>query len=301
MQNTDSPIGSPAKPETALPIPRRASLMTRLRRVGSIVAVAYVLVCVAFYFMQDQMIFPGTATHAKQDMQVAEAPTTKLIHLQLNDGSPIVARYDLAANANPNQAPVVLLFYGNGQCAKTTGGVIYLFQQLGFNVLTPDYPGYGMSDGTPSELSLFATADACWEYLQRQGNDRAPAAVHIVGWSLGTGVAIDLASRVQAKSLTTISAYTSMDAMARLRAPFLPTFIILKHHFNNLDKIAKVQCPILMIHGQKDDFIPVEMSQALAARATAPVTTLYPPESDHNNIFDLDLKPLLSAMQSHLK
>ncbi|MBC7782467.1 MAG: dienelactone hydrolase family protein [Burkholderiales bacterium] len=279
--------------------PQRARPLVYLRRLAAIVCVVYLVLCAAFYFLQDQIIFPGKATQGRADAVVAEAPTTRLIRLNLADGTPIVARYDLAARVDPAAAPTVLVFYGNGQCARTTGGVIYIFQQLGCNVLTPDYPGYGMSGGVPSEASLFAAADTCWKYLQSR-TDIDHSQLHIVGWSLGSGVAIDLAARVRPRSLTTISAYTSMADMGRHTAPFLPVSLILRHPFRSIDKIAQVQCPILLIHGQRDTTIPPEMSRTLAARATSPVTTLYQPYSDHNDIFDTDADPLIAALARHL-
>ena len=264
-----------------------------------IVGVPYMLITVLLAGCQEKLIFPGTATQGQAGAIVPETPSTKLVHLKLAGGTPIVARYDLTPRRDPATASTVLLFYGNGQCAKTTGGVIYIFQQLGYNVLTPDYPGYGMSGGKPSETALYQTADACWNHLT-QDTKLAPDQIHIVGWSLGTGVAIDLASRHTPATLTTISAYTSMTDMASRTAPWFPVKLILRHKFDSASKIAQVKSPILMIHGQSDTIIPHEMTQTLSRLTTAPTRTYYPASADHNDIFDVDTAELMIQLHAHL-
>jgi pimeloyl-ACP methyl ester carboxylesterase len=270
-----------------------------LRRVAVIVGVPYLLITVLVVGCQEKLIFPGAATQGRADAVVRETPTTRLVQLKLADGTPIVARYDLTLRRDPTTAPTVLLFYGNGQCAQTTGGVIYIFLQLGYNVLTPDYPGYGMSGGSPSEKGLFEAGEVCWTYLT-DGMKLAPDQIHLVGWSLGTGVAIELASKHQPATLTTISAYTSMTDMASRTAPILPVRWILRHKFDNAAKIANVKSPILMIHGQVDTIIPHEMTKTLATLTTAPTRTYSPATADHNNIFDVDTAELMVQLYAHL-
>lgn len=288
-----------ASPGEPAPRPRKAPMLRWLRRVLFIVGVPYMLITVLLAGCQEKLIFPGAATQGRAEAVVAEAPTTRLVPLKLADGTPVVARYDFTSQRDPATAPTVLLFYGNGQCAKTTGGVIYIFQQLGYNVLTPDYPGYGMSGGKPSEKAILEAAEVCWTYLTQE-TKLAPNQIHLVGWSLGTGVAIDLASKHTPATLTTISAYTSMTDMASRTAPLFPVKLILRHKFDSAAKIAQVKCPILLIHGQQDRTIPHEMTKTLATLTTAPTRTYYPPTADHNNIFDIDTAELMVELHAHL-
>ncbi len=287
-----------ATTESPLQRPRKAHWLTWLRRVATILLVFYLFVCVGVYFVQDMLIFPGRATQGDARANVTETATTSLVKLSLADGTPVVARFDRAP-ASPERAPTVLLFYGNGQCAQSTGGVIFLLQQLGCNVMTPDYPGYGMSGGTTTEARILASADAAWAHLQSR-TDIDTQNLHLVGWSFGGAVAIDLAARVQPRSLTAISSFTSIDDMARYRVPIVPASLILRTHMRSIDKIANVKCPILLIHGERDSIVPAEMSRKLASRATVPVRTFFPKESDHNNIFDVDMDPLVEAIARHL-
>ncbi len=240
-----------------------------------------------FYSVQEKMIFPGAATQGLPEAVVPERSGTELVRLALHDGTPIVARFDPTPIADVARAPTILLFYGNGQCAATTGGVIYLLQRAGCNVLTPDYPGYGMSGGKPSEKSFYAAADVMWAHLNAR-QDIDARRLYIMGWSLGGGVAIDLASRVAPQGLITVSAFTSVTDMGKRVAPMMPISWILKHPFASIDKIDRVSCPILLIHGERDSTILADMTRRLATKAKSDVKLLMLADSDHNDIFDGD-------------
>lgn len=292
------PVTNPDLPLDGPDLPRKVSWTRWGLRVLGIITVTYLILVGLLFWFQEKLIFPGSVTQGKETMRVSESQNTQIVSLSLSDGTPVVARYDLTHRQNPDHAPVVLLFYGNGQCAKTTGGVIYLFTQMGFNVLTPDYPGYGMSGGKPSERAFYETAEVCWNYLT--GVLKRPVEqIHVVGWSLGTGVVIDLVSRHTPATLTTISAYTSMTEMASRTAPFFPTRLLLKHRFDNLSKIGNVRCPILMIHGTQDRIIPVQMTRKLASEARVRLRTFYP-QTDHNDIFDVRTEDLMIELYAHL-
>lgn len=274
---------------------KRVSTWRWFKRVAGIVLVFYVLVSIMGCALQDKMFFPGAATQGTPGAMVREKPTTELVRLQLPDGTPIVARFDMATGVARERAPTVLLLYGNGQCAQTSGGVVYLLQQLGCNVLTPDYAGYGMSGGKPSEQSLYDTANAAWAHLkQRPGIDHDR--LYILGWSLGGAVAIDLASRENPRGLITISTFTTARAMASQLMPVVPMGMLLRHKFASIDKIEHVKCPLLLIHGQRDSIVPSTMAEALAERARSPKQLLILPESDHNDIFDIDWNTISSAI-----
>lgn len=276
-------------------MPKKASLGRWLKRVAAIVLFFYVLVSIMGCALQDRMFFPGAATQGQARAMVKEKETTQLVRLQLDDGTPIVARFDLATGADRSTAPTVLLLYGNGQCAETSGGVIFMLQQLGCNVLTPDYAGYGMSGGKASEQSLYDTATVSWAHL-KQRPDINHDKLYILGWSLGGAVAIDLASRETPRGLITLSTLTSAKAMASQMAPILPTSLLVRHKFASIDKIEHVKCPLLLIHGKRDSIIPYTMAEALAAKAKTEKTVLLLPQSDHNDIFDIDWNAISGAI-----
>jgi len=172
----------------------------------------------------------------------------------------------------------------NGMCMAYSCDVFNRFRGLGFNVIMADYEGYGMSDGTPSEVGCYAAADAAYNYLLTR-NDVDHSRIVATGWSLGAAVAVDLASRRQVAGLVTISAFTNIADMSQ---SFLMGFrlpIPLSCRFDNLTKISSVSCPILMVHGARDPLVPPEMLDRLAKSARSKVTILRVEDAEHNDIF----------------
>ena len=150
-------------------------------------------------------------------------------------------------------------------------------------MLIPDLTGYGESGGKPSESGFYATADAAWDYLQTRPNVDMKKVI-VVGWSMGAGVGVDLASRKPVMGLAIFNSYTSLTAMGRVVMPWFPTSVLLKYRFDNLTKIASIHCPIFICNGKLDTLVPPEMSDRLAAKAGGPVTRLVIESADHNTI-----------------
>ena len=177
-------------------------------------------------------------------------------------------------------------------------GEVRKFRKLGANVLAPDYCGYGMSAGKPSEASFYATADACWQHLMSR-DDIDKTKIVAAGWSIGAAVAIDLASREPVAGLATFSAFTSMTDMGRALLPWLPTSLLLSHRFESERKLREIDVPTLIVHGRGDRIIPFAMSERLAKLAKGRVTTLWL-ETDHNDLFDLGGDAILPALKHFL-
>jgi fermentation-respiration switch protein FrsA (DUF1100 family) len=137
----------------------------------------------------------------------------------------------------------------------------------------------------PSENSIYSAAEAAYDYLLTR-SDIDHSRIISSGQSLGTGVAVELAIRRKVAAVALFSPYTSMKEMAHIDYPWLPTSLILRHHFRTEDKISLLTCPLLIAHGTKDSIIPIEMSRRLAAAAKhAQVTTVFVP-TDHVDLFD---------------
>jgi uncharacterized protein len=255
--------------------------------------------------LEAMLIFPGAATQGQPYAIVAPGPGCELIHLTTSEGTGIVALFGHALDnrgepsANPERSPTVLFFYGNGACIASMGREFDHFRRLGANVLMPDFPGYGMSAGKPSESGFYAAADSAYDYLLRRpgiDRDRIVAA----GWSMGAAVAIDLASRRKVAGLVTVSAFTSLPAAAHALVPWLPTSLIVRSRFDNIRKIPLVACPIFMAHGTVDNLVPPEMEGRLAAAAGRRVTLYRVAGGGHNDVFDVGGDPLWDAIRTSI-
>ena len=282
----------------------RRRLLWRLVRIAIVV---YILLNVALYFAQSWILFPAHAFQGKPIAMVrAPEQNTELLHLTTSHGDHIVAlfgpalRGDSTVDPNAAKRPTLLYCYGNGgSIAWSVDEFDEARRRLDVNAIMPEYPGYGMSDGKPTEAGMYAAADAAYDVLLHRA-DVDPNQIFIAGWSLGGGVAIDLASRKPAQGLMVFDTFTSIPEMARLQFPWMLTTWLVSYHFDNLEKIPVVKCPILIVHGKLDKLVPPVMSKRLAAAARTPVTTAVIETADHNTIFTAEPERLWDVVRGFM-
>ena len=185
-------------------------------------------------------------------------------------------------------APTLLYFHGTFRTLFNNIHKIDALREAGFSVLAVEYRGWGLSTPiTPSEETIIQDADVAWAELQRR-EPRASERV-LYGHSMGTGVAVDLASRLHAKTdygaLILESALTSFTDLAR-DAGFFPGLLTQfnNERFASIEKIARVQAPLLMIHGSDDTTIPMRLGQKLFAAANPPKQWLTIEGGEHSNL-----------------
>jgi fermentation-respiration switch protein FrsA (DUF1100 family) len=182
----------------------------------------------------------------------------------------------------PQSTLATLYLHGNA------GNVTYRFPQMrdipaaGSSVLMLDYRGYGKSQGSPSESGLYADADAAYQYLLSRGYRAAQ--IILQGESLGTAVAVDLASRQPCGGLVLESAFASGREVAGTALPILGPLLF--HGFDTKSKIGKIHAPILFFHGQQDDIIPLRMGRALFDAAPQPKMFYEIPRAGHNDLIE---------------
>ena len=280
------------------PAGRKSRLRRWTRRGIKTVVILYLLACVVLFFIQNRLIFPGSWMHGVEARNI-DVPGGQVLKLRTPDGHRVTALFGAAfmENGVPRvdaaSRPTILFFYGNGDCIATSLDTFEDFRRLGANVLVPEYVGYPMSGGKPSEAGMYAAADAAYAELQSR-TDVDPHQIIVVGRSIGSGAAVDLASRRPVAGLATFSAFTSMDAMAHKVLPMFPTSLFLRTHLDNLKKMPDVQCPVWLAHGTRDDLVPFSMMAELAKKAKGSATVVEVPGANHNDIFEVGGEPLLA-------
>ena len=163
-----------------------------------------------------------------------------------------------------------LWFHGNaGNISDRLGNLKLLHDELGVSVLLFDYRGYGRSEGRPTEKGTYRDADAALAYLRSRG-DVSPDRIIYFGRSLGSAVAVELATRHPPYGLILESPFLSVRHMARLSYRFLPTWPLLVARYDSQAKIAKVEAPVLVLHGDQDDTVPIEAGRKLFDAAREP-------------------------------
>lgn len=167
-------------------------------------------------------------------------------------------------------APVLLYLHGARRDVWSSVHRLRNMHELGFAILAIDYRGFGQStDELPSERSAAEDARAAWDWIAKHhpGRDR-----YIFGHSLGGAIAIDLATDVrEAKGLIVEGTFTSIaDVFRGLRWGWLPITALITQRFESVDKISKVRCPVLVVHGSEDSLIRPELGRRLYERAKTP-------------------------------
>jgi uncharacterized protein len=185
-------------------------------------------------------------------------------------------------------APTLLYYHGTFRNLPQNLHKIDALRAAGFAILAVEYRGWGQSTAiTPSEQSILQDADLAFTELQRR--EPRPAQRVLYGHSMGSGVAVDVASRHQAPAeygaLILESAITSFTDVAR-EAGFFASLLASfnTQRFASIEKITKVQAPVLMLHGTLDTTVPIVLGQKLFAAANAPKQWLAVEGGAHSNL-----------------
>ncbi len=265
--------------------------MTKLRiGLGALGALllAYGAVLVYFSVNEDALLF-----HAERGTPHAAPATLGLasrdVVLHSADGTTLLARVIAPPLAVPAvNAGWTLYFHGASGNIGTAGynEAWARFRDLGLGVLAVDYRGYGGSTGEPSEAGFYRDADAAYAYLT---NDLGvpPPRIIIYGYSLGSAVAIDLATRVPAAGLVVEGALLSVPIRGAELYPYLPVAWLARNRFASVDKIGRVQMPKLFIHARGDADVPIAHGRRLFDLAAAP-KTLQEVAGSHQDAFRVD-------------
>ena len=187
----------------------------------------------------------------------------------------------------------ILWFHGNGgNIGHRVGDLALISRRLGVNSFIFDYRGYGRSEGKPSESGVYRDARAALDYLTSR-SDVDPEGIVFFGRSLGTAVAVELAEELAEESvggktpygMILVSPLTTLKDMARALHPLLPLHLLVGSRFDSLSRIGNVHCPLLVIHGENDEIIPLEQGRELFEAANSPKRFLSLPATGHNDSF----------------
>jgi fermentation-respiration switch protein FrsA (DUF1100 family) len=182
----------------------------------------------------------------------------------------------------------VLVFNGNAGNRAYRASLATALRRRGFQVLLFDYRGFGGNPGTPTERGLATDARAARDYLIARPDVEAARLVYF-GESLGTGVAVELATEHQPAALILRSPFTSMADIGQHHYWYLPVRRLIQDRYDSLERIGRVRSPLLVIAGERDRIVPAEYSRRLFDAATAaPKKFMSIPQADHNDDALLD-------------
>lgn len=164
----------------------------------------------------------------------------------------------------PTQAegryPVLIFAHGNGELIDHWAEAFSPLVDRGVGVMLVEYPGYGRSAGAPTQKSITSAMISAYDFVAAEpGVDEARVVAY--GRSLGGGAACALARERPVAALVLESSFTSVRSMARRFG--VPGPLVLDP-FENLDVIRGLRAPILVLHGEYDQIIPIAHGEELA-------------------------------------
>lgn len=195
--------------------------------------------------------------------------------------------------------PTVAYFHGNAGHLGNRALIFDAITKQGFGLLALSYRGYGKSAGAPTEQGIYADARAALAWLMKE--KQLPAnRILLYGESLGSGVAVQMATEYVMGGLILEAPYTAVSARAAEIYFYIPVRLLIRDRFDSLAKIGKVTSPILLFHGELDETIPVAHGRALLQAATAPKQGYFFPQTGHSD-FDSSLlaRHILEFAKSH--
>jgi uncharacterized protein len=238
----------------------------------------YAGICAAAYFGNRLLMYIPDPTRITPAMTGLEG--VREVEINVGGGVMLVAWH---APAKENRA-TILYFHGNGANAANRAPKIETIRASGFGVLYLNNRGYGGSGGSPTEENNVADAIAAYDYLIGLGV-RASSIV-AYGESLGSGQAVRLAAKRPVAAVVLEAPLTSTVDVGRTTYFWLPLGLLITDKYDNERNIRSVTVPVLILHGEQDAVIPVEMGRQVYRAANEPKRIELFPEGSHDDLFD---------------
>jgi fermentation-respiration switch protein FrsA (DUF1100 family) len=250
--------------------------MIVVKWIAILLVTGYLAGLVALYVRQRDMLFPIPPVGRTVPDQ-AGLPQAEEHLLTTSDGEKVIVWH---VPARPGR-PVILYFHGNGDFLA---GLVPRFKAMtadGTGLVALSYRGYAGSNGTPSEDGLLRDAAAAHAFAAARY-----AADRIVAWgfSLGTGVAVALASEQPVGKLILEAPFTAIVDVAAAHFPFVPIRLLMRDRFRSDQRIARVKVPLLVMHGTSDQTIPIAFGERLFALANEPKRLVRLQGGGHNDL-----------------
>lgn len=229
-----------------------------------------------YAFQRDLQYFPNRRDPTPETVGLTGVDR---VTLPTPDGENLVLWFS-PANAG---RPTILFLHGNAGEIADRADRFAFYQARGYGVAFLSYRGYGGSTGAPTEAGLIADTKAAYDHLRAAGIP--PDRIAVVGESLGTGPAVQLAAANPIAALVLEAPYSAAVDIARAAYPWLPVGLLMKDQFRSRDHIAAVRAPLLILHGDDDRVIPPGFGRRLFDAARDPKTFLSLGPVGHEALF----------------
>jgi len=241
--------------------------------------IAYGIFCLAMMVCQRfLMYFPDHSafTPAAWGME-----TFKPLRLTTQDELDLTSWYHPPRDGDK---PTIVFMQGNAGHPGHRNYKVLPWVNAGYGVVMVGYRGFNLNPGSPTEQGLYRDARAVLDEMKNRGV--TGQALVLYGESIGTGVAVQMATEYPAAGLILESPYTSTTDVGAWRYPFLPVRYLMWDRFESIKKIEKVHMPLFLAHGEADRVVPTKFGKTLLEAANEPKTGMFMPGLTHKTIYD---------------
>ena len=239
---------------------------------------AFVLV-VLFVFQRHMEYFPDPqAVGNPAQAGVAEKQS---VQVTTEDGLNLVAWF---APPKQKNGKIVVFFHGNAGNITLRAAKAKLFMSHGYGVFLCEYRGYGGNPGDPSEQGLYSDGRAGLSWLMNQGYK--PEQFVIYGESVGSGIAVQMASEIHPKYLILEAAFSSAADVAKGSMVGIPVDLLMQDRYDSAAKIGKIKTRLLMVHGTSDVVVPIGYGRKLFLAANQPKHFFTIAGGGHNDLYN---------------
>lgn len=246
----------------------------------SLVAVAagiYLLLLALLWGFQRSLIYhPGTVRPVPEAFQAGDA---EIVSINTTDGLKLMAWW---FSPESPERPAIIYFHGNAGHIGYRAFSTKPYRDAGFGLLLMSWRGYAGNPGRPTEQGLYLDGNAALKWVR----DTLPvgAPVILFGESLGTGVAVELASREKVSALVLQAPFSSLAAVAQSHYPVFPVKWLIKDQFHSDQKIGRIGTSLLIGHGARDRIVPLRFARRLFLSARDPKNMHVYPDAGHNDL-----------------
>ena len=229
---------------------------------------AYLMLCLVLFIVQRKLIYFPQGVDPRAPLSAAESVSLELEHIRLSGW-----------RINPGRARALIYYGGNAENIEYN--IRFFKNHLPHHsVYLIPYRGYGENEGTPSEKGLYRDALAIFDQLTR-----THSGISLMGRSLGSAVALHVASKRQIDKLILVTPFDSVENVAKGVYWMFPVGLILQDKFNAVDNLQDVTSPILLLIAGRDSVIPRDRTEQLIRAAERQnLQTIVITAADHNDI-----------------
>lgn len=254
------------------------------------ILVSYIALLGLMYYFQRELLFVRINRPVPTPAQML-VPEMQIVTVQTSDG------LELRNWFVPPQKqgyPVIIIFFGQADAVFAHARMASLLMNNGFGVLLANYRGYSGDAGSPTEENVYKDARASIAFVQKHNFP-----IGLMGLSLGSGIAVKMATEYEVQSIVLFSPYSSVVQVAAERFPYIPVRYLMKDRFDSLEKIPHVTAPVMIVMGRKDHMIPFSQGEQLYKAANEPKISLWLDNAGHMNYFSVAAPKVMGFLLSN--